>query len=250
MSEDKQSANEPIEPVEEPDIPEPVVDAENQVGDTSSANDWDNEDWDEDDWDDEPPRSGGGGIPLWVGIAGVIAILLLIAALISARGSNDDNTVVAGGSAPSGSAEGAAKECADWPGLGGLGAPEIVTQPGIHMWSDLKGWHLSRVPGEDVPGLIATVQTDGSEDDLPSEKAVVGGAKVEPSGNQLKVSLPAGDAGSQADFEIGSYVTTVTITMTDPEGVLLEPATFTTGSGRQPSTNPIVGSRTMKVCGS
>ncbi len=235
MSDDNRSANDPVD--EDPSV--------QGASDEEIVDDWD-------DWDDEPVRRQGSGIPVWVGVAGVAALLLLVAVLLATRGSDDNGAdpVSAGGSTPSGAADGGGEECADWPGIGGLGAPEVVSQPGLHMWSDLEGWHLSRVPGDGVPGLNATVRTNGSEDDLPTQKGVSGGATIEEAGNELKVVLPEGAEASRADFEIGSYASSVTITMTDSGGVLLEPTTFTTGSGEVPSTNPILGSRVMKACGS
>lgn len=231
VSDDQRGADEPID--------EPVT------GSQDIEDDWD------DDWDDEPAARSGGGLPIWVGIAGLVAVLVLVAVVVATRGSDDDKgTDAAGGGTETTQAGGGdAQQCADWPGIGGLGAPDIVTEPGLHMWSDLDGWHVSRVPGEGVTGVVATVQTNGASDDLPSQKSVTGGATIQADGSQLKITLPDGATASQADFDIGSYATKVTISMADPSGAMLAPDAFTTGSGDQASTNPIVGAQVMKACG-
>lgn len=203
--------------------------------------------WDDEEWEATPSgRSGGGPSTLWV-VAAVVAVLVVVALVAANRDEPDD------GSGPGGQAESAAsvQQCATWPAVGGLGAPEVVTKAGLHMWSDLKGWHLRRVPGEAVPALTATVNAadpEGRAQDVEPKGRASGGAKASTRGRTLTATLPAGDQPSQVDFEPGPFSSTVTIAMADAKGAPLPPTAFTAGAGGKATGNPIVATRVMQAC--
>ena len=181
-------------------IVEPVSDAAVEDSDF-----WD----DEDGWDQGNGAAVGAGASprLWfIGVA-VVAVLVIGFLIFRGGGSDDPKANTnAGATTPDGGTTGA-KQCANWPGIGGFGKPEISSKPGIHVWSDLKGWHISRVPGEGVPAVNAEV-TNNDQDQPPSPKGdPSGGATEVVEGQTLKISLPASAEPSQADFDIGPYTT-------------------------------------------
>lgn len=207
--------------------------------------------WDDDDWADRPRRQGGGVPPAWI-IAGVVVVLIVIGIVVVSNGKDDDQTQAGGGGGGQTTAAEGGDQCATWPPVGGLGKPTVASKPGIHMWSDLDGWHLSRVPGPGVPSLVATVSaTDasGNSQDVEPKGTATGGASATAADQRLTVILPAGETPSQADFEPGVYSSTVIIQMSDDTGALLPTTAFTSGGGDKPPTNPITATQVMVPCG-
>ena len=220
-------------------------------GEVSSSAELDDSDFwdDEDGWTDGGAgRRSGGMPPVWI-IAAVVLALVVIGVLVLKGGNKDDNTTTAGGASTT-VAGATGKQCATWPGVGGLGKPKIADKPGIHMWSDLDGWHISRVPGANVPAVSATV-TNNDTDTPPKPKPnPTGGATAVRDAETVKITLPASADPSQASFEPGPYSSAVVVIMNDDKGAALPTTAFTVGDGAQPSVNPITATQVMQACGS
>ena len=221
-------------------------------GEVASAADVDDSDFwdDEDGWSDGGAgRSSGGMPPVWI-IAAVVLALVVIGIVVLKGGNKDDNTTTTASGTSTTVAGATGKQCATWPGVGGLGKPKIADKPGVHMWSDLEGWHISRVPGANVPAVSATV-TNNDADTPPKPKPnPTGGATVAQDAETVKITLPASADPSQASFEPGPYSSAVVIIMNDDKGAALPVTAFTVGDGSQPSVNPITATQVMQPCDS
>lgn len=210
--------------------------------------------WDDDDgWDDRSPRrgSGGGMPPIWL-IGVVVLALVVIAALVVRSGADDGDETTSGASGqtsePGDAAEG--EQCATWPGIGGLGRPPVADEPGIHVWSDLEGWHVNRVPGAGVPAVTAVITNNDADNPPKAKDGAIGGATAALDGATLTLLIPDGDQPAEASFEPGAYSTAVVIILKDSAGTALPVEAFTVGGGESPSVNPITATQVMTACGS
>lgn len=207
--------------------------------------------WDDDDWDDRSSRrgSGGGMPPVWI-IGAVVLALVVIVALVVRGGDDDAKTSSGSGdetTEPGGSTDG--EQCATWPGIGGLGRPPVADEPGIHVWSDLEGWHVNRVPGAGVPAVTAVVTNNDADNPPTAKDGATGGATAVLDGATLTLLIPDGDQPAEASFEPGAYSTAVVIILKDSAGTALPVEAFTVGGGDSPSVNPITATQVMTPCG-
>jgi len=223
-----------------------------EEGEVAAAADVDDSDFwdDEDGWTDGgTERRSGGMPPVWIIAAVVLALVVIGIVVLKGGDKNKDDTTTAGGATTT-VAGATGKQCATWPGVGGLGKPKIADKPGIHMWSDLQGWHISRVPGAQVPAVSATI-TNNDADTPPKPKPnPTGGATVTREAETVKITLPASADPSQASFEPGPYSSAVVIILNDDKGAALPTTAFTVGAGDQPSVNPITATQVMQPCDS
>ncbi len=206
--------------------------------------------WDDDDgWDDRSSRRGsGGGIPpAW--IIGVVALVLVVVVALIVRGGSDDDGETSSGSGDKTSEPGGGEnQCATWPGIGGLGRPPVADKPGIHVWSDLEGWHVNRVPGAGVPAVTAVITNNDADNPPKAKDGATGGAIAALDGSTLTVTVPDGDQPAEASFEPGAYASAVVIILKDSAGTQLPVEAFTVGSGDSPSVNPITATQVMTDC--
>lgn len=209
--------------------------------------------WDDDDgWDDRSSQRGaGGGIPpAWI-IGVVVVALVVIAALVLRSGSDDEGENASGsGNKTTEPGGDGADQCATWPGIGGLGRPPVADKPGIHVWSDLEGWHVNRVPGAGVPSVTAVVTNNDVDNPPKAKDGATGGATAVLDGDTLTLTVPDGDQAAEASFEPGAYASAVVIIMQDGAGTELPVEAFTVGGGDSPSVNPITATQVMTACGS
>lgn len=109
------------------------------------------------------------------------AALLVVLALIVVAGNDDDGsastaagasggsaTTVApadGGAAPTSKPDAAdttkpADDCADFSlGANLLGVPGVASEPGVHVWHDVDGFHVRRVLGDGIPDEVTGTVT-------------------------------------------------------------------------------------------
>jgi len=209
--------------------------------------------WDDDDgWDDRSSRrgSGGGGIPpAW--IIGIVVVALVVIAALVVRGGSDDGDEKASGGSDGKTTEPAdgGEQCATWPGIGGLGRPPVADEPGIHVWSDLEGWHVNRVPGAGVPAVTAVITNNDADNPPKAKEGATGGATAAADGATLTLLIPDGAEPAEASFEPGAYSTAVVIILKDSAGTQLPVEAFTVGGGDSPSVNPITATQVMQPCG-
>lgn len=222
--------------------------------DSAPASNVDDSDfWDDDDgWDDRSSRrgSGGGMPPVWL-IGVVVLALVVIAALVVRSGADDDGETSSGSGDQTSQPEGGeGEQCATWPGIGGLGRPPVADEPGIHVWSDLEGWHVNRVPGAGVPAVQAVITNNDADNPPKAKEGAIGGATSAMDGSTLTLLIPDGDQPAEASFEPGAYSTAVVIILKDSAGTTLPVEAFTVGGGDSPSVNPITATQVMTACGS
>ncbi|MBX3284659.1 MAG: hypothetical protein KF703_04880 [Actinobacteria bacterium] len=209
--------------------------------------------WDDDDgWDDRSPRrgsGGGGGVPpAWI-IGIVVVALVVIAALVVRGGKDDSNDTASGDGGQTTQPADGGEQCATWPGIGGLGRPPIADEPGIHVWSDLEGWHVNRVPGAGVPAVTAVITNNDADNPPKAKEGATGGATAAMDGATLSLLIPDGTEPAEASFEPGAYSTAVVIILKDSGGTQLPVEAFTVGGGDSPSVNPITATQVMQPCG-
>ena len=175
-------------------------------------------------------RSGASGAATWWRESGwgpwvvIGAALLVVLGVIVVGGGDDDPSAARSGGATASTAapapdggdsskpdSKAPDDCADFSlGANLLGVPGVASEPGVHVWHDVEGFHVRRVVGGDAPEAVSgTVTPTGPELQLvapsaPAASASGGAITFELSGTTDEVLFKAPCSTSKVTFDFRS----------------------------------------------
>lgn len=188
-------------------------------------------------------KSGGGSIfehPALPWVAVAFAVLVVFAVILLGRGSDSEGPT---GAAPSGETSNEAPEevvkkekaCKDFSyGANLLGIPGVASEPGVHIWHDIQGFHLRLVKGEgSVDALAGTIGWVG--DEMKIDPADTTGALV----GDGKIDFELTEDGQEVHFRAACKTESVIFDL-QSAGSPLDPAIITVGRGNGDITdNPL-----------
>ena len=201
---------------------------------------------DDDFWSEgDDADRGTSGLSPWVLGAGALIVVVIIALLLT-RGSDDEDepsasgptTSVAqsGGDGSPGSQETSTPGvCLNWPkAVSNFAEPDIASEPGLHLWIDVSGWHVRRVPGEGVPAGTVEFTTMNADHPLLVGDASGGATSVAEEGGRVVLTFPASDQVADAAFKVPFYANGVVVEATAEGGAPLAPEQLTLGFNTEP----------------
>ncbi len=203
--------------------------------------------------DDEPTKRSA--LPLVLLAIGALALVAVLVAVLA--GGDDDQDASSGSSTTLAAAggqgsdqQGASGSCLRWPStVDAFGEPAVASTPGIHVWFGYDGWKVRRVPGEGVTGAVVTIVSTNPDEPVGSG-AMVGLASAAPGeAGAVVITLPGGDEGSEAAFDVPFYASGVVIDFKDEAGIPIPVDQITGGGTDGPiPANPLTAERAQVTC--
>ncbi|MCB1030674.1 MAG: hypothetical protein KDA95_05010 [Acidimicrobiales bacterium] len=168
----------------------------------------------------------------WV-VAGLVALVAITWIVSSFSGSDEPGQASTGGGQESKS------DCESYSlGANTFNPPESVSQPGVHVWHDVDGFHLRWVQGSGSPTeLRGTISSEGGPVKLIEPTDGKGASEGEG-----KINFDMTSGLSELRFKVECSTKSVTFSLTDNGGPI-EPAQVRVGPESKPTEMPFTLTR-------
>jgi hypothetical protein len=200
-----------------------------------------------------------------IGALGVVAALVIVVGLVGVRSQGDSGDLVAArgrsrerDTMPTSTSSGERADpaatsssttdgpptsqavtstpfCEDWPGVVGGHQTDVSSSTGVHIWSDLGGWHLRNNGPTEVVVKISAAGT-------MTVKAHGGATASTGSGKLITLTIPAGDGADGPDLDIPCEATSVTFQVSSA-GADVSPTQIKVGDAGTADSDPVTFTR-------
>ena len=179
---------------------------------------------------------------VWL-LAGLALASVGIGVLFVAKG-NDTGT---GATAPAARAKKGAgpkrSTCGIWPQVESFVPPPGAVRPGVHVWVDVKRWHVRLVPAAGLDAISGTVTVAGGG--ATEVAAATGHATPAGGGARIDLGSPPSSAGAayEATWKVPCSANQVTVDVRDGAGHPVTVDQLDIGAGFPAKANPLTFQR-------